>query len=151
MNPIQQAAATIASVLGGIPGIKQAFPYPKPLSQCQPGDLVMAIAAVSPPGQSGVNVQTIVWDVVVMLRGTPSGRVEEWHNTISDLCSLDTTKGILGVLYNNDAQVAAMRTAGVDPYLDPDADGINIDYNVEVADKVMTLLRFQVQAELEAE
>lgn len=150
-HPLTSGAEAIASVLGELPGLREVHPFPKPLSQCQDGEAVMALAGVSPPGASGVNTQTVVWDLVVMLRGTAAGNAEEQQQTIADLCSLDPDRGILGVLYNNDTQVAALRQLGIDPYLDQDAEGITIDYNVEIGEKTANLLRCQIQAELEAQ
>lgn len=153
MSQIYRAAETLASILGGLPQIDHAYPYPKLQSQLQPGNLVMAVSGTSPPGQAqGAASQEVAWDVVIALRSATTGNEIAVQQEISDLLGLHPTRGILGVLYRNTDERAAWRQAGYEFYLDQDGDGINVEYDTINADnQVVTLVRATIYASLSAE
>ena len=142
---ISAAADAIASALGTLPGIKEVFPYPKPMSQTQLGMVTMALIGASPPATSAGGTQTVQWEVMIALRSAVTGDEEQVQKQIAELVSLDPEKGIIGKLHYDPDTVAALRGFG-DPYLPLDGDGIEVVYDVGEAGATITLLRFVIQA-----
>ena len=148
---LSAAADALASLLGGLPGVDEAYPYPKMQSQLQPGALVMMPLGASPPGERGGAASSEVgWAVTLTLRSAITGSEIETNRRINELLSLDPDKGILGVIYRNPGEREAQREAGFDFYLDPDGEGITIDYNERNADnEIVDVIRFMVFSMLE--
>ena len=149
MATINETAEAIASVLGGLPGVKEVFPYDKPQSQTRLGDLIMRVVGSSPPNVSGAGASNtqINWECFIALRSAASGDSEAVQKELSDLISLHKTKGIMGLLYRNTDVVASLYEFG-SPRFDPDGEGITIEYDVVAGDTVITLVSFTIIADV---
>ena len=145
---ITEAAEAIASVLGTLPAIKQAFPYPKPMSQTQPGDLTMALTGTSAPNTAGPGAtQVVSWEVNIALRSATSGDTIQVQKTMADLMSLDPSRSVIGKLHKDPETREALREYG-DPFLDLEGEGITAEYDVVAGDAIITLLRFVLLANI---
>lgn len=148
---ITAAAEAIANALGTIPGIKAAYPYPKPMSTTQPGDLTMSLTGTSPPATAGPGAsQTVQWEVRIALRSATSGKIVQVQKQMAELMSLDPQKSIMGKLHKDPETVKALAGFGA-PYFDIDGEGIEAEYDVIAGDRIITLLRFNLMANVENE
>ena len=146
---IERAADAIANVLAGIRLVNKAYPYPRPLSTTQFGDLTMEISSVSPPATSGGTSTQVLWDCFMFLRGSRAGDEAQVQKDLAELLGGDQNNSILGVLYKNDTSRAALREFG-DPALDPEGEGIQVEYNVPIGgDSQATAVSFTLIADLE--
>ena len=146
---ITATAEAIASALGTLPGVKAAYPFPKPMSQTQIGDLTLSLMGSSPPTTSGPGAtQVVQWECNLALRSATSGDIEQVHQQMAELMSLDPAKSIIGKLHKDPETVAALRDFG-DPFLDMDGEGIVVEYDVVAGDTIITLLRFTILANVE--
>ena len=94
---ILEAARRIAAKLETLPEVNEAFPYAKPLSAVQLGDLIMGLTGTSPPGTMGSGTfQTCIWSCVVKL-GSGMWDVDggkELQATIASLASAAPGRGL---------------------------------------------------------
>ena len=149
MERLTVTAEAIASALGTLPAVKAAYPYPKPMSQTQIGDLTMSLVGASPPTTAGAGAtQVVQWEVHLALRSATSGNIEQVQKQMAELMSLDPAKSIIGKLHKDPETVAALRGFG-DPFLDLEGEGIVAEYDVEAGDRIITLLRFNILANVE--
>ena len=146
---ITAAAEAIASVLGTLPQVNEAFPFPKPMSQTRIGDLTMTLTSTSPPTTSGSGAsQNVEWECNLAFRSPLSGDMAQVQAEMAELMSLDPDKSIIGKLHKDPVSVAALRQYG-DPFLDLEGEGIVAEYDVQAGDMIITLLRFTILATLE--
>lgn len=146
---ITATAAAIASALGTLPLIKAAYPYPKPMSQTQIGDLTMALTGTSPPTTGGPGASQVVsWEVQVALRSAATGNEAQVQKEMAELMGLDPDKSLIGKLHKDPATVAALRDFG-DPFIDLEGEGILAEYDVTAGDAIVIVVRFIILANVE--
>ena len=139
---ILTAARRIAAKLETLPEINEAFPYAKPVSAIQLGDLVMGLSGTSPPGTHGAHAfQTCVWTCLVKLG---SGMVDvdggqELQERIASLSSAAPGEGIIGIL---------RVSSDLEPFGSPRVteDGIEVTYDEEADDNILTFLTCEISA-----
>ena len=139
---ILAAAQRIAAKLETLPEINEAFPYAKPVSAIQLGDLVMGLSGTSPPGTHGAHAyQTCVWTCMVKLG---SGLVDvdggqELQNTLASLSSAAPGEGIIGIL---------RASPDLDAFGSPRVteEGVEITYDEEADDNILTFLTCEISA-----
>ena len=139
---ILAAASAIAAKLETLPEVNEAFPYAKPLSGIQLGDLIMGLTGTSPPGTMGSGTfQTCVWSCVVKL-GSGMWDVDggkELQATIASLASAAPGEGIIGIL-----RVSKDLREHGDPRVTED--GIEVVYDEEEDDNVLTYIECSITA-----
>ena len=139
---ILETASRIAAKLETLPEINEAFPYAKPVSGMQLGDLVMGLSGTSPPGTHGAHAyQTCVWTCLVKLG---SGLLDvdggaQLQDTLASLSSAAPGEGIIGIL---------RASPDLDPYGSPRVteDGVEITYDEEADDNILTFLTCEISA-----
>ena len=141
---ILTAAARIAAKLETLPEINEAFPYAKPVSGLQFGDLILALSGTSPPGTHGAHAyQTCVWSCLVKLG---SGMVDidggkELQVRLAGLSSAAPGEGIIGILRASPDldEVGSPRVT---------EEGVEILYDEEQDENLITLLECSISANL---
>ena len=139
---ILTTATQIARKLETLPEVNEAFPYAKPISAIQLGDLVMGLSGTSPPGTHGGHAyQTCIWSCMLKLG---SGLVDvdggkELQDTLAALASAAPGEGVIGIL---------RASPDLDQYGSPRVteDGVEITYDEEADDNILTFLTFDVSA-----
>ena len=139
---ILEAARRIAAKLETLPEVNEAFPYAKPLSAVQLGDLIMGLTGTSPPGTMGSGTfQTCIWSCVVKL-GSGMWDVDggkELQATIASLASAAPGEGIIGILRDS---------PDLHEYGEPRVteDGVEVVYDEEADDNILTYLECSITA-----
>ena len=118
-----------------LPEINEAFPYAKPISAIQLGDLILGLSGTSPPGTHGAHAyQTCVWSCMVKLGSglTDVDGGQELQNRLAALSSAAPGEGIIGILRVSE---------DLDPYGSPRVteDGVEITYDEEADDNIFDL------------
>ena len=147
---ITAAAAAIAAHLETLPAIGRAYPYPRPMSLMEFGDLAMGISGTSPPEtfQSGgggfQGFQTVIWQVAVKLGdvATTGPAVEDVQRQIADLASADPATSIIGLLRAPTSRQVLAEHGG--PIVTED--GVEVSYAEDVGDTVITIVECQITA-----
>ena len=141
---ILTAARRICAKLETLPEINEAFPYAKPVSGLQIGDLVMGLTGTSPPGTHGAHAyQTCVWSALVKLG---SGMLDidggkQLQSTLASLASAAPGEGIIGLLRVSDDldDVGSPRVT---------EEGVEITYDEEADDNILTYLSCEISANI---
>ena len=139
---ILTTATQIARKLETLPEVNEAFPYSKPISAVQLGDLIMGLSGTSPPGTMGGEAyQTCIWACMLKLG---SGMLDidggkELQNRVAALASAAPGEGIIGIL---------RASPDLDQYGSPRVteEGVEIRYDEEQDDNVLTFLDFSISA-----
>lgn len=139
------AAAAIAAQLETLPAVGRAFPFPQPMSVMSYGDLAMAIAGTSLPETMGPNTyQTVIWQCVVLLgsAATDGPALPDVQEQVADLTSADPQVGVIGLLRDMDVRDALV--AHGSPVVTED--GCDVSYAADVDETPVTLVEFQITA-----
>ena len=139
---ILTAASRIAAKLETLPEINEAFPYAKPVSAIQLGDLVMGLSGTSPPGTHGAHAyQTCVWSCLVKL-GSGMVDVDGGRNSSGGWPLWVRRLRVRGLS-------ACWRVSkDLDPYGSPRVteEGIEVSYDEEADDNILTFLTCEISA-----
>ena len=125
-----------------LPEINEAFPYAKPISTIQLGDLILGLSGTSPPGTHGAHAyQTCVWTCMVKM-GSALVDVDggqELQNRLAALGSAAPGEGIIGILRASPDldEVGSPRVT---------EEGVEITYDEEADDNILTFLTCEISA-----
>ena len=144
-SDITAAAAAICDRLETLPGVNEAFPYAKPVSAMQVGDLLLMISGSSPPETMGrQGYQLIIWSCLVKLA---SGMLDvdggaELQTILTKLSSAEKGEGIIGILRDSpdlDRNHGSPRVT---------EDGVEIVYDEEADENILTYVQCSISAQI---
>lgn len=143
---IRAAAVAIAAKLETLPDIERFYPYYRAVSVMGNGEGMMTPTGFTIPETMGVgSFQQVTWSGVVRLESalTSPGGGETLDEKITNLCSADPTKGIIGVLRSGSADIDVEHG-----YPRVTEDGIDPEYDEEQDEGVITFIPFSILAQV---
>ena len=143
---ITAAAKAIAAKLETLPDISKFYPHYRPVSTLGNGEGMMTPSGFTLPETMGPGTfQQVTWAGLVRLESaltSPSGG-ETLTKKITNLCSADPAKGIIGILRSGSADIDEEHGQ---PRVTED--GIDPGYDEEQDEAVNTFIPFSINANI---
>ena len=143
---IRSSATGIAARLKTLPDITEFYPHYRPISTLGNGEGFMTPVGFTLPETAGVNTfQQVTWSCRIRLESAVLSPADgsELDMKITNLCSADPARGVIGALRyagrTFDQQNGSPRVT---------EDGIDPDYDEEQDDTLMTLIGFDIIAQV---
>ena len=143
---IRSAATGIAARLKSLPDITEFYPHYREISTLGNGEGFMTPVGFTLPETMGENTfQQVTWSCRIRLESTILSPADgsELNTKITNLCSADPARGVIGALRyagrEFDRQNGSPRVT---------QDGIDPDYDEEQDDSILTVIGFDIIAQI---